>query len=104
MRAERERVASETRATANAEAAKIRAVAEKERRVIIAEATYIVNKIKGTSDAEAALIYATAYNKEPNFYYFYRSLSAYKEVFSTKDDLLVLSPVGDFFRFFYKSE
>lgn len=103
MRAERERVASETRATANAEATKIRAVADKERRVILAETLFTVNSIKGSGDAEAALIYANAYSKNKEFYYFYRSISAYKEAFSSKDDLLILNPVGDFFRFFSKS-
>ncbi len=99
MRAERERVASETRANANADAVMIKATAEKERRVTLAEARYIVNKIKGSGDAEAAAIYALSYNKNVNFYCFYRSLSAYKEIFSN-NDMFILSPKGDFFKFF----
>lgn len=100
MRAERERVASEIRANANADAIRIKATAEKERRVILAEARYVVNKIKGTGDAEAAAIYSNIYNKNVEFYKFYRSLSAYKEIFNMKNDMFIISPTSDFFKFF----
>ena len=103
MRAERERVASETRANANADAVQIKATAEKERRVILAEARYIVNTIKGNGDAEAASIYALSYSKNAGFYCFSRSLSAYKEIFNNNTDVFILSPTSDFFKFFSKN-
>ncbi|HFL8824151.1 MAG TPA: protease modulator HflC [Candidatus Azoamicus sp. OHIO1] len=100
MRAERERVASEIRANGRAEAIKIHAFAEKERRIILAHAKKEVEKIKGEGDAKATRIYSDSYNSSPEFYEFYRSLDAYKNSFSKKDDLIILIPDGDFFKYF----
>ena len=100
MRAERERVASETRANGRAEAIKINALADKDRRIILATALKDSKRIKGEGDAEAAKIYADAYNLEPEFYEFYRTLEAYKNSFYKKEDLLVITPDGDFFKYF----
>lgn len=100
MRAERERVASETRANGRSEAMKINATADKERIVILAKALKDSKKIKGEGDAEAARIYANAYNLDPEFYEFYRTLEAYKNSFYKKNDLLILTPDGDFFKYF----
>ena len=65
-----------------------------------AEAFREAEEIRGQGDAEAASIYAAAYNKDPEFYSFYRSLQAYRESFSSKSDVLVLDPDSEFFRFF----
>lgn len=100
MRAERERVASETRANGRSEAIKINAEADRERRIILAKAVKDSKRIKGEGDAEAARIYADAYNLDPDFYEFYRTLEAYKNSFYKKDDLLILTPDGDFFKYF----
>lgn len=100
MRAERERVASETRANGRSDAIKINAGADRERRIILAKAAKDSKRIKGEGDAEAAKIYADAYNLDPNFYEFYRTLEAYKNSFYKKDDLLILTPDGDFFKYF----
>lgn len=100
MRAERERVASEIRAIGRAEAIRINAFADKEKRIILAHARKEVEKIKGEGDAKATRIYSEAYNLDPEFYEFYRSLEAYKNSFSKKDDLIILTPDGDFFKYF----
>lgn len=100
MKAERERVASEIRANGNAEYIKIRAFAEKEKRVILADALKEAERIKGEGDSIATKIYADTYNLDPDFYNFYRSLEAYKKSFHRKSDLLILTPDGDFFTFF----
>ena len=100
MKAERERVASEIRANGNAEYIKIRAFAEKEKRVILADALKEAERIKGEGDSIATKIYADTYNLDPDFYTFYRSLEAYKKSFQKKSDLLILTPDGDFFTFF----
>ncbi len=100
MRAERERVASEIRANGRAEAVRIHASAEKEKRIILANAVKEAKKTKGEGDATATKIYSETYNLDPEFYTFYRSLDAYKNVFYKKSDILILTPDGDFFRFF----
>lgn len=100
MRAERERVASETRANGRSDAIKINALADKDKRIILAKALRDSKRIKGEGDAEAAKIYADAYNLEPEFYEFYRTLEAYKNSFYKKEDLLVITPDGDFFKYF----
>lgn len=99
MRAERERVASETRANGRSEAIKIHASAEKEKRIILANAFKESKRIRGEGDARAAKIYADAYSSDPEFYEFYRSLDAYKNSFSKKDDILIINPIGDFFKY-----
>ena len=100
MVAERTRVANELRATGSAESEKLRAEADKERAVIIAEAYRDAQKVKGDGDAKATAIYAKAYEQSPEFYNFYRSLDAYKASFKSKGDVLVLDPNSDFFKYF----
>ena len=100
MAAERERVAREFRAEGAQEAEEIRADADRQRSVIIAEAQRDGEKIRGEGDAEAAATYADAYNVDPDFYSFYRSLGAYRQTFQDRDDRLILSPDSRFFRFF----
>jgi membrane protease subunit HflC len=99
MEAERKRVANELRSTGSAEAEKIKADADKQREVIIAEAYREAQKIKGEGDAKAAAVYAGAYSKNPEFYAFYRSMEAYKGSFTSKQDVMVLQPNSDFFRY-----
>jgi len=99
MEAERKRVANELRSTGGAEAEKIRADADRQREVIIAEAYRDAQKIKGDGDARASRIYSAAYSKNPEFYAFYRSMEAYKQSFSNKSDVMVLQPNSDFFRY-----
>ncbi|KXU35720.1 protease modulator HflC [Ventosimonas gracilis] len=99
MASEREREAREHRAKGKELAEGIRADADRQRRVIIAEA-YRESEIKrGEGDAEAARIYAAAYGQNPEFYAFYRSLQAYRESFADKRDVLVLDPSSDFFQY-----
>ena len=100
MEAERQRVAKELRAQGEQEAETIRAKADKERTVILAEAFRKAEEIRGQGDQEAANIYATAYNQDKAFYALYRSLLAYKVSFSNKDDIMVLQPKSEFFKFF----
>ncbi len=103
MAAERERVAREFRAEGAQEAEQIRADADRQRSVIIAEARRDGEKIRGEGDAKAAETYATAYNADPDFYSFYRSLGAYREAFRSQGDMLILSPDSQFFRYFDQS-
>ena len=77
----------------------IRADADRQQRVILAEAFREAEQIRGDGDAQAAAIYADAYNKDAEFYSFYRSLQAYRESFSDKSDIMVLDPDSDFFRY-----
>ena len=100
MVAERTRVANELRSTGAAESEKLRAEADKQRAVIIAEAYRDAQKVKGEGDAKATAIYAKAYEQSPEFYNFYRSLDAYKASFKSKGDVLVLDPNSDFFKYF----
>ena len=99
MNAERKSVANELRSQGFADSEKIRAVAEKERDIIITEAYKDAQKIKGDGDATAAKIYADAFSKNQDFYDFFRSLEAYRKSFKGKDDILVLDPNSDFFKF-----
>ena len=99
MNAERKSVANELRSQGFADSEKIRAVAEKERDIIITEAYKDAQKIKGEGDATAAKIYADAFSKNQDFYDFFRSLEAYRKSFKGKDDILVLAPNSDFFKF-----
>ena len=99
MEAERKRVANELRSTGAAEGEKIRADADKQREVTIANAYREAQKIKGEGDAEASRIYAEAFGKDAQFAQFYRSLDAYKASFSKKSDVVVLDPSSsDFFK------
>ncbi|MEI6617500.1 MAG: protease modulator HflC [Betaproteobacteria bacterium] len=101
MEAERKRVANELRSTGAAEGEKIRADADRQREVTIANAYRDAQKIKGEGDAEAARIYADAFNRDPQFAQFYRSLEAYKSSFNNKSDVMVVDPSSsDFFKVF----
>ncbi len=98
MEAERKRVANELRSTGAAEGEKIRADADRQREVIIANAYRDAQKIKGEGDAEAARVYAESFSRDPQFAQFYRSLDAYKASFGKKGDLMVLDPSSEFFK------
>ena len=101
MEAERKRVANELRSTGAAEGEKIRADADRQREVTIANAYRDAQKIKGEGDAEAARIYADAFNRDPQFAQFYRSLEAYKSSFAAKSDVMVVDPSSsEFFKLF----
>jgi len=100
MRAERERVARDLRAKGSEAGERIRADADRQSTVILADAFKEAEKLRGEGDAMASEIYANAYRKNPEFYSFYRSLAAYKEVFSSGDDIMVLEPDSEFFRYF----
>ena len=99
MEAERKRVANELRSEGSAEAEKIRADADRQREVIIADAYRDAQKVKGEGDAKAAAIYAQAFGLNPEFYAFYRSMEAYRGSFKSKNDLLVVEPTSDFFKY-----
>jgi membrane protease subunit HflC len=99
MQAERKRIANEQRSTGAADAEKIRADADRQREVILAEAYRQAQKQKGEGDAKSAAIYAQAYGANPEFYAFYRSLEAYRATFRNKSDMMVLDPSSDFFRY-----
>jgi membrane protease subunit HflC len=101
MEAERKRVANELRSTGAAEGEKIRADAERQREVTIANAYRDAQKIKGEGDAEAARIYGEAFGRDPQFAQFYRSLDAYRASFNNKSDVMVLDPSSsEFFKVF----
>ena len=105
MEAERKRVANELRSEGAAEAEKIRADADKQREIIIANAYRDAQKLKGEGDAKAAAIYAAAFSDNPDFYAFYRSLEAYGKAFSNKNDILVISPdSSEFFKYLQNKE
>lgn len=99
MEAERKRVANELRSTGAAEAEKIRADADRQHEVILAEAYSEAQKIMGDGDAQATAIYADAFQKDAKFYEFYRSLEAYRKSFKSKEDILVLEPNSEFFKY-----
>ena len=99
MEAERTRVANELRSTGAAESEKIRADADRQREVIMANAYRDAQKTMGDGDSQAAAIYAAAYEKNAEFYSFYRSLEAYKKTFKDKGDMMVLEPTSDFFKY-----
>ena len=100
MESERRRVANELRSMGAAESEKIRADADRQRQVILADAYRQAQKIKGEGDAKASAIYAQAYGQNPEFYAFYRSLEAYRSTFRNKSDLMVLDPSAEFFQYF----
>lgn len=103
MEAERKRVANELRSEGGAISEQIRADADRQREVLIAEAYREAQIIKGEGDGKATAIYATAFEKDAEFYSFYRSLEAYRESFSSKSDVMVLDPGSDLFKFMTKS-
>jgi modulator of FtsH protease HflC len=100
MESERRRVANELRSQGGAESEKIRADADRQRQVILAEAYRQAQKIKGDGDAKSSVTYAQAYSQNPEFYAFYRSLESYKAAFRSKSDLMVLDPSSEFFQYF----
>ena len=104
MRTERERLARELRAQGNEVAEKIRATADKDKTVILADAYRMSEEIKGDGDAEATATYASAYTKDPEFYDFTRSLKAYQSTFETKGDILLIDPDSDFFKYLDNSK
>ena len=99
MRTERERLAQELRAEGNEIAEEIRANADKERTVILAEAYKLAEILKGEGDAEATSVYAKAFDKDPEFYEFTRSLNAYQSTFQNKSDVLLIDPESVFFKY-----
>ena len=99
MTAEREKEARELRSTGKEKAEKIRASADRERTIELANAYRDAEELRGEGDAEAAKIYASAYQKDPEFYSFVRSLNAYKNSFSNKGDIMLLEPDSDFFKY-----
>lgn len=102
IEAERKRVASEERSKGAAQAERIRAGADRQSEVILAEAYRDAQKTKGEGDGEAARIYADAFGKDPEFARFYRSLEAYRRSFSQKSDVMVVDPSADFFSYLKK--
>jgi len=103
MNSERARVAKELRSTGGAESEKIRADGDKQREVIIAQAYREAERTKGEGDAKATAIYASAYGQNPEFYAFYRSLEAYKASFRGRNDVLLLEPNSEFFKYLKSS-
>lgn len=99
MESERKRVANELRSTGSAEGEKIKADADRQKQVIVAEAYRDAQRIKGEGDAQATRIYAEAYGRNPEFYSFYRSLEAYRSSLRNKSDVMVLEPNSDFFKY-----
>jgi len=100
MESERKRVANELRATGQAEGEKIKADADRQRQVIVAEAYRDAQRVKGEGDALASRIYADAFQRNPEFYSFYRSMEAYRNGLRNKSDVMVLDPNSEFFKYF----
>ena len=98
MQSERQRVANELRSQGAAEGEKIRADADRQREIIVAEAYRDAQKLKGDGDAKASALYADAFGRDPQFAQFYRSLEAYRSTFRSKSDVMVLDPSSDFFK------
>lgn len=104
MRAERTQVANKLRSTGAAESETIRAEADKQREVILAQAYRYAQNTKGEGDAKATAIYSRAYETNSEFYAFYRSLEAYKQSFKSKSDVMVLEPNSEFFKYLKNSK
>ena len=100
MEAERSRVAKDLRARGAEAAEKIRADADRQRAIILAEARREAQQTKGEGDAKATAIYADAFTRDSEFYRMYRSLNAYRATFNSPDNLLVIEPKSEFFRYF----
>ena len=98
MKSERQQVANELRSTGGAEGEKIRADADRQREVLIAEAYRDAQKIKGEGDAKASALYAESFGRDPQFAQFYRNLDAYKASFNKKSDVMLLDPSSEFFK------
>ena len=90
----------ELRATGQAEGEKIKAEADRQRQITVAEAYRDAQRVKGEGDAQAAKIYADAFQRNAEFYAFYRSMEAYRQTMRNKSDLMVLDPSSDFFKYF----
>jgi len=103
MEAERKRIANELRSTGAAEAEKIRADADRQREVIVAEAFRDSQRVRGEGDAKSANIYAAAFSQNPEFFSFYRSMEAYRSTFRGRNDLMLLETNSDFLRYFRDS-
>jgi membrane protease subunit HflC len=99
MESERKRVANELRATGQAEGERIKAEADRARQIIVSEAHRDAQRIKGEGDAQAARIYAEAFQRNPEFFSFYRSMEAYRQSLRSKGDVMVLDPSSDFFKY-----
>ena len=104
MRTERERLARELRAQGNEVAEKIRATADKDKTIILADAYREAEETRGLGDAKATATYAEAYTKDPEFYDFTRSLKAYQATFQSKGDILIIDPDSDFFKYLDNSK
>ena len=103
MEAERKRIANELRSTGAAEGEKVRADADRQREIILAEAYRDAQKVRGEGDARAAAIYAGAFNQNPEFFAFYRSMEAYRATFRGRNDLMLLDANSEFLRYFRDS-
>jgi len=104
MEAERKRVANELRSEGAEAAEKIRAEADRQRVVILAEAYRKAEAVRGEGDAKASEIYAQAYQQDPDFFAFFKSLQSYQAAFKGKDDILVLDPKSDYFRYLMRQD
>jgi membrane protease subunit HflC len=104
MQAERKRIANEQRSTGAAEAERIRADAERQREIILAEAYRDAQRVRGEGDAKSSAIYAGAFSANPEFYSFYRSMEAYRSSLRGKNDLMLIEPTSDFFRYLRDSQ
>ena len=98
MRSERQQVANQLRSTGTAEGEKIRADADRQRQIIVAEAYRDAQKVKGEGDARSSAIFAEAFGRDPQFAQFYRQLEAYRATFRNKSDVMVVDPSSDFFK------
>jgi membrane protease subunit HflC len=103
MEAERKRIANELRSTGAAEGEKIRADADRQREVILAEAYRDAQRVRGEGDAKSAGIYAAAFSQNPEFFSFYRSMEAYRSTFRGRNDVMLLETNSDFLRYFRDS-
>ena len=103
MEAERKRIANELRSTGGAEGEKIRADADRQREVILAEAYRDAQRVRGEGDAKSAGIYAAAFSQNPEFFAFYRSMEAYRSTFRGRNDVMLLETNSDFLRYFRDS-
>ena len=103
MEAERKRIANDLRAQGAAEAERIRADADRQREVLLAEAYRDAQRVRGEGDAKSAAIYAAAFNQNPEFFAFYRSMEAYRNTFRGRNDLMLLESNSDFLRYFRDS-
>jgi membrane protease subunit HflC len=99
MESERKRVANELRSTGAAEGERIKAEADRTRQIIVSEAHRDAQRIRGEGDAQAARTYAEAFQRNPEFFSFYRSMEAYRQSLRSKSDVMVLDPSSDFFKY-----